>query len=162
MKLSPIPFTLQQLVEALNKADGRIVRFELPTTTLLSPHVHVTEVARIDKKFVDCGGTLRTDSSCRLQIYQADDTEHPITAAKFAQILAKGAGVLSSATLPVEVEVEAPYLSVFPINAQRIEEKQIILSLGMRHTACLAEDVCFPSSLQANNSATCAPGSGCC
>ena len=52
MKLSPIPLSLQQLVEALNKADGRIVRFELPTTTLLSPHVHVTEVARIDKKFV--------------------------------------------------------------------------------------------------------------
>ena len=88
MKLSPVPLSLQQLVEALNKADGRIVRFELPTTTLLSPHVHVTEVARIDKKFVDCGGTLRTDSSCRLQIYQADDTEHRITAAKFAQILA--------------------------------------------------------------------------
>ncbi len=160
MKLSPIPLTLQQLVEALNKADGRIVRFELPTTTLLSPHVHVTEVARIDKKFVDCGGTLRTDSSCRLQIYQADDTEHRITAAKFAQILAKGAGVLSSATLPVEVE--APYLSVFPINAQRIEEKQIVLSLGMRHTACLAEDVCFPASLQAKTGATCAHGSGCC
>jgi hypothetical protein len=56
MKLSPIPLSLQQLVEALKKADGRIVRFELPTTTLLSPHVHVTEVARIDKKFVDWGG----------------------------------------------------------------------------------------------------------
>ena len=106
MKLSPIPLTLQQLVEALNKADGRIVRFELPTTTLLSPHVHVTEVARIDKKFVDCGGTLRTDSSCRL------------------------------------------------------EEKQVVLSLGMRHTACLAEDVCFPANLQ--DKSACAPGSGCC
>lgn len=162
MKLSPIPLTLQQLVEALNKADGRIVRFKLPTTTLLSPHVHVTEVARIDKKFVDCGGTLRTDSSCRLQIYQADDTEHRITSAKFAQILAKGAGVLGSATLPIEVEVEAPYLSVFPVVASRLEENQIVLSFGMRHTACLAEDVCFPSSLQATSGPTCAPGSGCC
>jgi hypothetical protein len=87
MKLSPIPLSLQQLVEALNKADGRIVRFELPTTTLLSPHVHVTEVARL-------------------------------------------------------------------------EEKQIVLSLGMRHTACLAEDVCFPANLQ--NKSACSPGSGCC
>lgn len=160
MKLSPVPLSLQQLVEALNKADGRIVRFELPTTTLLSPHIHVTEVARIDKKFVDCGGTLRTDSSCRLQIYQADDTEHRITAAKFAQILAKGAGVLNSLNLSVEVEAEAPYLSVFPITASRIEEKQIVLSLGMRHTACLAEDVCFPANLQ--DKSTCTPGSGCC
>jgi hypothetical protein len=128
MKLSPIPLSLQELVEALNKADGRIVRFELPTTTLLSPHVHVTEVARIDKKF--------------------------------AQILAKGAGVLSSMNLPVEVEAEAPYLSVFPVIATRLEEKQIVLSLGMRHTACLAEDVCFPTSLQ--DKSACAPGSGCC
>ena len=160
MKLSPVPLTLQQLVEALNKADGRIVRFELPTTTLLSPHVHVTEVARIDKKFVDCGGTLRTDSSCRLQIYQADDTEHRITAAKFAQILAKGAGVLGSTNLPVEVEAEAPYLSTFPVIATRLEEKQLVISLGMRHTACLAEDVCFPSNLQ--NKSACTPGSGCC
>ena len=160
MKLSPIPFTLQQLVEALNKADGRIVRFELPTTSLLTPHVHVTEVARIDKKFVDCGGTVRTESSCRLQIYQADDTEHRITAAKCAQILAKGAGLLGSSALPVEVEAEAPYLSVFPVTASRLEEKQIVLSLGMRHTACLAEDVCFPANLQ--NKSACSPGSGCC
>jgi hypothetical protein len=162
MKLSPIPLTLQQLVEALNKADGRHVRFELPTSTLLSPHVHVTEVARIDKKFVDCGGTLRTDSSCRLQIYQADDTEHRITAAKFAQILAKGAGVLASLNLAVEVEVEAPYLSVFPIVGQRLDDKQIVLSLGIRHTACLAEDVCFPANLQNKGGAACTPGSGCC
>lgn len=160
MKLSPLPLSLQQLVEALNKSDGRIVRFELPTTTLLSPHVHVTEVARVDKKFVDCGGTLRTESSCRLQIYQADDTEHRITAAKFAQVLAKGAGVLNSLSLPVEIEVEAPYLSVFPIVASRLDEKQVILSLGMRHTACLAEDVCFPTHPQ--NKSACAPGSGCC
>jgi hypothetical protein len=160
VKLSPIPLTLQHLVEALNKADGRNVRFELPTTTLLSPHVHVTEVARVDKKFVDCGGTLRTDSSCRLQIYQADDTGHRITAAKFAQILAKGAGVLGSLSLPVEVEAEAPYLSVFPVIATRLEEMQIVLSLGIRHTACLAEDVCFPANLQ--NKSACAPGTGCC
>jgi hypothetical protein len=160
MNLSPVPLALQQLVEALNKADGRIVRFELPTATLLSPHVHVTEVARIDKKFVDCGGTLRTDSSCRLQIYQADDTEHRITAAKFAQILAKGAGVLGSAPLPVEVEAECPYLSVFPVIATRLEEKQVVLSLGVRHTACLAEDVCFPANPQ--NKSACSPGSGCC
>ena len=156
MKLSPLPLSLQQLVEALNKADGRIVRFELPTTSLLTPHVHVTEVARIDKKFVDCGGTVRTESSCRLQIYQADDTEHRITAAKFAQILAKGAGLLGSSALPVEVEAEAPYLSVFPVTASRLEEKQIVLSLGMRHTACLAEDVCFPANLQ--NKSACSPG----
>ncbi len=160
MKLSPIPLSLQQLVEALNKADGRIVRFELPTTTLLSPHVHVTEVARLDKKFVDCGGTLRTDSSCRLQLYQADDTEHRITAAKFAEILAKGAGALGLTGFPVEVEAEAPYLSVFPVIASRLEEKQIVLSLGMRHTGCLAEDVCFPAHLQ--NKSACTPSLGCC
>jgi hypothetical protein len=30
----------------------------------------------------------------------------------------------------------------------------------MRHTACLAEDVCFPANLQ--DKSACAPGSGCC
>lgn len=160
MRLTPVPLTLQQVVDALRQADGRIVRFELPTATLLSPHVHVTEVARIDKKLVDCGGTLRTESSCRLQIYQADDTEHRITAAKLAQILAKGAGVLGSTSLPVEAEAEAPYLAAFPVVAARLEDKQVVLSFGVRHAACLAEDVCFPANL--HNKSACAPGSGCC
>lgn len=160
MKLTPLPLSLQQVVDALTKAEGRVVRFELPTGTLLSPHVHVTEVARLDKKFVDCGGTLRTDSSCRLQIYQADDTEHRIQAAKFAGILAKGAGLLASTALPVEIEAEAPFLSVFPLIATRTDATQIILTCGVRHTACLAEDVCFPAALQPKGA--CAPGSGCC
>ena len=68
--------------------------------------------------------------------------------------------MLGSTNLPVEVEAEAPYLSVFPVIATRLEEKQIVISLGMRHTACLAEDVCFPASLE--DKSACAPGSGCC
>ena len=40
------------------------VKFVLPSGKSAPAHAHVTEVARIDKKDVDCGGTFRTDSFC--------------------------------------------------------------------------------------------------
>jgi hypothetical protein len=50
---------LAQLKDSLAKHSELPVRFQLPTGDAVPAHAHVTEVARIDKKFVDCGGTFR-------------------------------------------------------------------------------------------------------
>ena len=56
------------------------LRFSLPDGSRVEAHAHVTEVARIDKRFVDCGGTVRNDSFCRLQTWVANDVDHRLPA----------------------------------------------------------------------------------
>src|ERR1700744_1723339 len=107
---------LFEFKKILSDYAGRNIRFILPTGGKIPPHAHVTEVARIDKKFVDCGGTFRTESVCRLQTWFADDTDHRLTAGKLATILQKSASFLESDDIELDVEHEAPFISQFPVS----------------------------------------------
>src|ERR1700756_5332404 len=102
------------------------IRFVLPTGSKCPPHAHVTEVARIDKRFVDCGGTKRTDSVCRLQTWFAEDTDHRLTAGKLVKILTMAAPLLETEDLEVDVEYEAPFISQFPIQNTEIAGESLI------------------------------------
>jgi hypothetical protein len=120
------------------------LRFLLPNGEFAPAHVHVTEVARIDKRFIDCGGTLRTDTLCRLQTWFSDDVDHRLTAGKLLKILAKAESILLTDDLDVDVEHEVGFISQFPLVSAETRQSAIILHLGVRHTACLAEDKCKP------------------
>src|SRR5476651_2313491 len=127
------------------------VRFLLPDGNSVPAHAHVTEVARIDKQFVDCGGTLRSDSLCRLQTWFADDTDHRLTANKFLRILEKAKSFLVSDDLEVDVEHEVGFISQFPLESAEVLPDEIILHLTERHTACLAMDKCMPAPAKPND-----------
>ena len=133
---------LTELKKSLAQHPKKTLRFLLPTGSKVPPHAHVTEVARMDKKFVDCGGTFRTESTARLQTWFADDTAHRLDAGKLLTILNLGAKVLESDELDVEVEYEAPFISQFPIAGVEADGDALFLRLGTKHTACLAEDKC--------------------
>jgi hypothetical protein len=137
--------------KALSENACRNIRFILPTGTKAPSHAHVTEVALIEKKFIDCGGTFRTDSLCRLQTWFADDTDHRLTAAKLLSILDKSASFLGNDDLEVDVEHEAPFVSQFPIEKIEVEGEELAIRLGIKHTACLAEDRCLPPHLNKRN-----------
>jgi hypothetical protein len=126
---------------------SRFIRFTLPTGSKIPPHAHVTEVARIDKRFIDCGGTFRTETTCRLQAWFADDTDHRLTAGKLLVILDKSASFLEADNLEVDVEHEAPFISQFPISSLEADGDVLLVRLGIKHTACLAEDKCLPPAL---------------
>ena len=79
--------TLTELKQTLAAHPDLPLRFVLPDGQLVPAHAHVTEVARVDKHFVDCGGTRRAESYCRLQVWVADDTDHRLPAAKLHRIL---------------------------------------------------------------------------
>lgn len=130
------------LKQALSAHARKTLRFVLPTGTKLPLHAHVTELARLDKRFVDCGGTHRTESTCRLQTWFADDTEHRLHAGKLAMIFELGDGILGGDDLEVEVEHEAPFISHFPIESVEPQGNALVIRLGLKHTACLAEDKC--------------------
>lgn len=156
---------LLELKKALAGNSHRNIRFVLPTGSRIPPHAHVTEVARIDKRFVDCGGTSRTETKCRLQTWFADDTDHRLTAGKLLAILEKAVSILETENLEVDVEHEAPFISHFPIGKITTEDDTLLIQLGITHTACLAEDKCLPPNLNKPFKFTPLPGapsSKCC
>ena len=59
-----------------------ILRFQRPDGSLLPVHAHVSEVARVEKHYIDCGGVLRADAFCRLQTWVADNVNHRLSATK--------------------------------------------------------------------------------
>ena len=138
---------LSELKKLLAENTYRNIRFVLPTGSKIPPHAHVTEVARMDKRFIDCGGTFRTEMICRLQTWFADDTDHRLTAGKLLAILDKSASFLETENLDVDVEHEAPFVSQFPISTVKVDGEILIVELGIKHTACLAEDKCLPPAL---------------
>jgi len=138
---------LSELKKLLAENSYRNIRFVLPTGSKIPSHAHVTEVARMDKKFIDCGGTFRTETLCRLQTWFADDTDHRLTAGKLLAILDKSASFLETDDLEVDVEHEAPFVSQFPIEKIEVDGDVLIVKLGIKHTACLAEDKCLPPAL---------------
>jgi hypothetical protein len=140
-----------ELKNELKKYPEANVRFMLPDGQSAPAHAHVTEVARIDKRFIDCGGTLRNDSLCRLQTWVSDDVDHRLTAGKLAAILDKASPILQSNDLDVDVEHEVGHITQFPLDAVEVLPDEIALRLGERHTACLALDKCKPAPQSLSN-----------
>ncbi len=140
----------------LRKHPDATLRFALPDGGLVPIHAHVTEVGRVDKTFVDCGGTVREVHSCLLQTWVADDTRHRLSPGKLADILDRAAGILRSDELPVEIEHEDWPVAQFPVSSAEAEGGSLVFALVTKHTDCLAKDVCLPEA------DACSPGGGCC
>ena len=159
---------LHELKRLLAQNPATLVRFQLPNGDFIPAHAHVTEVARMDKRFIDCGGTLRTDALCRLQTWFADDVDHRLTAGKLAKIFNLAESVLLTDDLDVDIEHEVGYITQFPLDSIEVTDSEIIFHLTERHTACLAMDKCLPpaapsefSPLKFNFKET-APAAKCC
>lgn len=134
--------TITEFKQTLVAHPNLPLRFVLPDGQLVPAHAHVTEVARVDKHFVDCGGTRRTESFCRLQVWVAEDTEHRLVAGKLHRILGLASPLLPQESLPLDVEYEAGYIAQFPLESIAPVDGELHLRLGVRHTACLAQDKC--------------------
>ena len=141
MRISELSSTLANTPEAS-------IRFQLPNGELAPAHAHVTEVARISKRFIDCGGTLREDSMCRLQTWVADDYDHRLTAGKLAKILQKAGELLGEEDLEIDVEHDMGYVTQFPLQSITQQGTELTLKLAGRNTACLAPELCCPTPSQ--------------
>jgi len=137
---------IAELKNQLNQTPNATVRFVLPNGEFVPAHAHVTEVARIDKRFIDCGGTLRNDSLCRLQTWLSGAVDHRLAAGKLAKILDKAGPILQSDDLEIDVEHELGYITQFPLESVGFAVNEIIFRLSERHTACLALDKCKPAT----------------
>ena len=69
-------------------------------------------------------------------------------------MLNRGADLVGSTNLPIEVEHDFPLLTLFPVVGSVVEGNERIFLLAAKQADCLAPDVCLPQA--------CQPGSGCC
>lgn len=139
MKLIEFRALLSQHADAL-------LRFQRPDGSLLPIHAHVSEVARVEKHYIDCGGVLRADALCRLQTWVADDVEHRLTAGKLLAIFDKAGPVQLRDDLEVDVEHEVGFVTQMPLESAAVQGGELLLRLGLRHTDCLAQDRCQPAT----------------
>ena len=133
-----------ELKAELKKYPDASVRLILPNGNSVPAHAHVTEVGRVDKRFIDCGGTLRAETWCRLQMWVANDVDHRLTAGKLAKIMEKAEKVLLSEDLEVDVEHEIGFVSQFPVATVEGSPGEVVFKLSEKHTDCLAKDQCKP------------------
>ena len=67
MKLSEI----KKILKNLDK-----IGFQLPNGTFVSSHFHVTEVGKVTKDFIDCGGKVRNETVINFQLWEQNDYDH--------------------------------------------------------------------------------------
>ncbi len=158
---------LSDLVDILKSANPDSLRVTLPGGEIVPSHFHVTEVGRVRKEFIDCGGSIRQTSRCQLQLLVATDYDHRLTAGKLLKIIESSRPILGSSPLPLAVEYGREAAVVYPVQAIGVEGGALVLILENPQTACLAADSCGLSPEEAGipriaTAACCVAGSGCC
>ena len=155
MKLSEVKKILAQSNE---------IGFALPSGEIVPSHFHVTEVGKISKHFIDCGGTVRTEEVINFQLWNADDYDHRLHPEKLMNIIELSEKVLNLEDLEIEVEYQSSTIGKFGL-----EYDGINFLLTNKQTDCLAPDKCgIPESkpkiklVDIQSAPNCRPGSGCC
>ncbi len=155
MKLSEIKQHLSQL---------ETIAFQLPNGQLVPNHFHVTEVGKINKHFIDCGGTVRTENVINFQLWEANDYDHRLHPEKLVSIIELSEKILNLEDLEIEVEYQGSTIGKYDLDFDGTN-----FLLTNKQTDCLAKDKCgIPagkSKLKLSETEkidSCAPGSGCC
>ncbi|HSP44111.1 MAG TPA: DUF6428 family protein, partial [Luteolibacter sp.] len=105
--------TLAKLKSLLASHPEHHFRLRLPDGAPVPVSFHITEVGRVHKEFLDCGGTRRERTTCQLQVWVGEDYDHRIETRKMAGILDKGRALLPDDTVPVEIEYEDRVISQY-------------------------------------------------
>ena len=159
MKLSEFKSHLSQLEN---------LHFELPDGKKVPAHFHVTEVGKITKNFIDCGGTVRNESVVNFQLWKSIDFHHRLKAEKLLNIITLSEEKLGIEDNEIEVEYQGETIGKYGL---KFEEG--VFKLTSTQTDCLAKDNCgipvekVKTSLKnlttsIKEGTCCTPESGCC
>ena len=157
MKLSEIKNHLNNL---------ETIAFQLPNGELVPNHFHVTEVGKITKHFIDCGGIVRNEEVVNFQLWNANDYDHRLHPEKLVSIIELSEKVLEIENLEIEVEYQGDTIGKYSLD---FDGKNFLLVT--KQTDCLAKDNCgIPegmqkvnlSDLKAEEVTCCDPASSCC
>lgn len=128
MKLSEVKLVLEKLEP---------IAFQLPNGELVPSHFHVTEIGKLTKNFIDCGGTVRSEEVINFQFWSADDYNHRLHPEKLANIIELSEKILKLDDLDIEVEYQGETIQKFGLD---YDGKNFLLTT--KETDCLAKDKC--------------------
>ena len=157
MKLSEIKKALQKL---------ETIAFQLPNGELVPNHFHVTEVGKVTKNFIDCGGTVRNEEVVNFQLWEANDYDHRLHPEKLVHIIELSEKIIGIGDLEIEVE----YQMASTIGKFNLDFDGTNFLLTSKVTDCLAKDNCgIPAEKPKGKigewkqkETSCTPNSGCC
>ncbi len=142
------------------------VLFIKPDGTAVPKHFHITEVGQIDKRFIDCGGTIRKEQIISMQLWESVDIWHRLDASKLITIIELSKQKLDIGNYEIEIEYQADTIGKYGVTFEHGQFK-----LTTKNTACLASSSCgVPiekvkknlSELKQKVETCCTPGGGCC
>ena len=133
---------LNEFSTALSDNPDFELSIQFDSGIVLPPHFHITEVGKLTKDFVDCGGTRRTTTSCLLQTFIANDYDHRLKAAKLAIIIEKAAVLELVASTPVEIEIQTDTIGTYSVKSCLVSDGKFVITVASKQTACLAPDKC--------------------
>jgi hypothetical protein len=155
MKLSEVKSKLSQL---------ETIAFKLPNGALVPNHFHVTEVGKVTKHFIDCGGTVRNEEVVNFQLWNANDYDHRLHPEKLLQIIALSEKTLGISDSDIEVEYQGDTIRKFGLDFDGTN-----FLLTTKQTDCLAKDNCgIPAEKpklklsDLNAQPCCTPDGNCC
>ena len=155
MKLSEIKNQLKHL---------KTIGFQLPNGELVASHFHVTEVGKINKHFIDCGGTVRKEDVISFQLWEANDYNHRLHPEKLIHIIELSERVLELPDLDIEVEYQGDTIGKYGLDFDGTN-----FLLTTKQTDCLAKDNCgIPVEkakvklAEIGNEPCCSPDGNCC
>ncbi|EAQ38159.1 hypothetical protein MED134_10695 [Dokdonia sp. MED134] len=154
-----------KLSEVKNVLNGlETISFQLPSGELVPSHFHVTEVGKVSKHFIDCGGTVRKEEVVNFQLWNADDYDHRLHPEKLVNIIELSEKILGIEDLEIEVEYQASTIGKYGLDFNGSS-----FLLTSKQTDCLAKDQCgIPGAEPAvetvaeTSSSCCGPNSTCC
>ena len=155
MKLSEI----KKILKNLDK-----IGFQLPNGTFVSSHFHVTEVGKVTKDFIDCGGKVRNETVINFQLWEQNDYDHRLHPDKLINIITLSEKMFMFEDLEIEVE----YQGEETIGKYNLDFDGVNFLLTSKVTACLAINACGISvektkvDITEVQSSCCDPSSGFC
>ena len=165
---TPPAMNVHQLRALLRDHPDASLRFLLPGGEAVPAHFHATEVGRVAKDFLDCGGTRRSTEACVLQLWVDDaEPDHRLRAGKLGRIFGAAAPLFAGGGegLPVEVEHDPGVLTRYALAGVEASPERIVFRLRGRHAACLAIETCgvaAPKTGATADAAGCCGPAGCC
>lgn len=160
MKLSEVKLVLKQLNN---------IGFQLPNGEMVPNHFHVTEVGKITKAFIDCGGVVRNEEVANFQLWNADDYDHRLHPEKLLSIIELSENVFKIQDLEIEIEYQTQLEGLDTIGKFGLDFDGTNFLLTSQQTNCLAQDQCGVSENKQqvklsdlNTESCCEPASNCC
>jgi hypothetical protein len=113
------------------------LKFQLPNGQLVPSYFHITEVGKVTRNYIDCGGVLRQENKLNLQLWVSSDTEHRLKPDNILNILQLAEKQLGFSDMELEVEYQQT-----TVGRYKLALNGEVFELVNTQTACLAPNQC--------------------